>query len=118
MTVEYHPLTLAQPFSMRRMRFVRADEPLSCPDGHRLKDTLTWDLGGFRCSAKSPDGRTSCGKLCLLIGGLGLRASDGTRVVLLVEVTIDELRKMNHEHMTWEESARLLGLYWPRPRAA
>lgn len=109
---------VAAPYSARRMRFQRVDEPLVCPEGHRFADVLTWELGGFRCGHASGSGREDCGRLSLLIGGLGLRATDGTRIVLLVEVTIAELRAMRDEHMTWEGSCRLLGLYAPRNQAA
>lgn len=83
---------------------------LYCPAGHRV------DLEGIpvkeqlpvRCEHREREGAPECGITLLLVGGVGAR--DGTRAVMVLEVTLDELRWMErHQLATVEDELRYLG---------
>lgn len=91
----------------RRMWFVLRDQPLACPDGHRMReDTIVLEHAGIRCKHRPPPSGLECGAFVwvLLMPG-------GTRFV--AEVTIDELRHMQTVSMSVEQSLLFLGATRP-----
>jgi hypothetical protein len=100
----------------RRIWIASAAGPLTCPDGHRLKDPLVWSHGCIRCNHVSPDqvyadgrGGGRCGKLVYLVGG-GLASTSGDPIMVLCEVTPIEMLAMSRGRMDAGQALRFLGI--------
>lgn len=111
MKQQFRPTNLRKPeYTHRWVRFVRRHDEIKCPDGHPLPNNLTWEYGGLVCKHQYPIHRMRCGKLILLMGG-GLKSPDGEPILIAVEVSSEEMGEMERKRMSWDESARFLGLW-------
>jgi len=124
---EYHPpavTSLEQPpephvagevrvQSWRRVWVATGAGPLTCPEGHRFKDTdLVWQEGCLRCKHKAERGDAECGKLVYLLGG-GLVNPRGQPLVILAEISAGEMRTMASERMDHDRALEFLGIRFP-----
>lgn len=101
----------------RRVALVRRGSTLRCFNGHRLCDPGLQYFRHFRCEHQDRQGRSDCPCVLLIMAG-GLKAEDGTAMVLVVEVTPFELMTMEHDQMDPEQAAAYLGLNLPNEEAA
>jgi hypothetical protein len=100
--------------SWRRVWVARSAGPLTCSAGHRFKDdALVWAHGCLRCRHRaSRESPGECGRLVYLVGG-GLVTPRGEPLVILAEVTAEEMREMSDRKMDYDHAMTYLGIQFP-----
>lgn len=118
MTDAHHIAGEIRVTSWRRIRIGKATGKLTCPDGHVLRDTdLVWEHGCLRCKYRRVSGGPECSKLVYLLGG-GLVNPQGQPLIILAEVTVQEMDTMTREKMDYERVLRFLGIGFDLEAAA
>lgn len=91
------------PYRARRHLWLRAGEPLVCPNGHRLRhNAAVLQHEAFICQHVQPGQRGECGARAYL-----LQMPNGLRFV--AEVTVAEMLQMRDRQMGVEEVLAYLG---------
>lgn len=113
----YHDARGDRRFHHRRPALV-AGPRIFCPEEHLLRDgDLVLEDQVLRCHAKlARGGGAECGALIYVLGHVLTRGDE--RLVVAVEVTHDEIRRMQQERMSVSAIVRYLGLDWRGPQEA
>lgn len=104
----------------RRRPYLVVAHKAKCPNGHRLKDgsaELVLEDSVHRCGYKYParNGRGydgECGALMLMVAGM--RGRDGVSRLLVVPVTLSDIRRIQEERMSLDEELNYLGMGPPQ----